>query len=114
LLGLNEQISSETSPFSASFAYNVSLFKRDVGLLADSFVFDLKYGSYNRTISAGLKYYQSDSAGISITTQLEEYRAVLEKLESLMLAVIANTEITPVFQDLFLTNCRPCIFCRSR
>lgn len=99
---MDYNISNSVAPFSPSFDYNSTLCKRDVGLLVDSFVFDLKYGGYNRTISAGLKYYQSVSARIAITTQLSEYLSVLTHLESLMQSVITNTEITDVKQDLYL------------
>jgi hypothetical protein len=84
-----------------NFPYNELLCKRDAGLLVDAFTFDLKYGGYNRTISAGLKYYESDSARIAITTQLPQYRLVLAKLNSLMQAIILNTAVTPVYQTLY-------------
>lgn len=84
-----------------NFQYNELLCKRDVGLLVDAFAFDLKYGSYNRTISAGLKYYQSSSALIAITTQLPQYLLVLAHLEDLMLDIIANNEIATVYNDSF-------------
>ena len=97
---MNRQIDTNQAPFTSSFSYDNSLCKRDVGLLVDSFIFDLKYGGYNRTISAGLKYYQSDSSRIAITTQLSQYLAVLAHLENLMLYVITNTEIT-AYQTTF-------------
>ena len=99
---MNFNITNNIAPFTPSFSYDRTLCKRDVGLLVDSFIFDLKYGEYNRTISAGLKYYESPSALIAITTQLSEYLAVLTHLEDLMQDIITNTEITPVRQDLFL------------
>ena len=90
------------APFTSTFTYDTTLCKRDIGLLVDSFVFDLDYGEYNRTISAGLKYYQSSSGLVAITTQLSEYIAVLAHLEDLMQDVITNTEIIDVKQQLFL------------
>jgi hypothetical protein len=84
-----------------NFDYNENLCKRDAGLLVDAFVFDLKYGEYNRTISAGLKYYESTSARIAITTQLAQYRLVLDKLNELMQSIILNATIDPVYQDLY-------------
>jgi hypothetical protein len=85
-----------------NFPYDVGLCKRDAGLLVDAFVFDLKYGEYNRTISAGLKYYESASARIAITDQLAQYRLVLAKLNELMQSIILNSAVTPVYQSLFL------------
>jgi hypothetical protein len=97
---MNYNITNSVPPFSSLFEYNELLCKRDVGLLADAFIFDLKYGEYNRTISAGLKYYESASAKVAITTQLSEYLAVLTHLESLMQAIIDNTAITELKQTL--------------
>lgn len=98
---MNYNITNSVVPFGPTFEYNESLCKRDVGQLADAFIFDLKYGEYNRTISAGLKYYESVSARIAITTQLSQYLAVLTYLESLMQAIIDNTAITGLRQSLF-------------
>jgi hypothetical protein len=97
---MNYNITNGISPF-AGFEYKQNLCKRDVGLIIDSLVFDLKWGGYNRTISAGLKYYESDSARVAITTQLTQYRAVLAKLKSLMISSISNTVVTPVRQTLY-------------
>jgi hypothetical protein len=97
---MNYNITNNVPPFSVLFDYNESLCKRDVGLLADAFIFDLKYGEYNRTISAGLKYYESVSARVAITTQLSEYLAVLVHLELLMQAIIDNTALTGLRQTL--------------
>jgi len=98
---MDYNILNAVAPFSASFQYNSTLCRRDVGLLVDAFVFDLKYGSYNRTISAGLKYYESQSALIAITSQLSQYLAVLTHLEDLMQDVIDNNEVVDNKQDAF-------------
>jgi hypothetical protein len=84
-----------------NFEYNRVLCERDVGLLVDSIVFDLKYGEYNRTVSAALKYYQSDSALVAITAQLEQYQEVLVKLNLLMQSIIDNTVIPTVYNTVF-------------
>ena len=98
---MNFNITNSVAPFGPNFEYNETLCKRDVGQLADAFIFDLKYGEYNRTISAGLKYYESVSARIAITTQLSQYLAVLTYLESLMQAVIDNVRFVGPTQSLF-------------
>jgi hypothetical protein len=98
---MDYQILNNIAPFTTTFPYDKSLCKRDVGLLVNSFIFDLKYGGYDRTISAALKYYQSPSALVAITAQLSAYEAVLGYLESLMLKIIDNTDIVPVYQDLY-------------
>lgn len=97
---MNYNIKNNVSPF-VGFDYNENLCKRDAGLIIDSIIFDIKYGGYNRTISAGLKYFESASARIAITTQLTQYREVLDKLNSLMQSVISNSAISPVRQTLY-------------
>jgi len=104
---MNYNIANNIAPFNTSFSYNRTLCKRDIGLLVDAFIFDLKYGEYNRTISAGLKYYQSPSALVAITTQLSQYLAVLAHLEALMLAIISNSTITPIRNDLISQTIDP-------
>jgi len=94
---INEQVRTATAPFTGIFQYNQDLCKRDVGLILDAMIFDLRYGEYNRTIAAGLKYRQNASGLIAITTQLSETVAAINHLETLVLDVIANTEIDPVF-----------------
>ena len=98
---MNFNILNNVAPFTNEFNYNQALCKRDTGLIVDAFVFDLKYGSYNRTISAGLKYYESNSARIAITTQLSQYLAVLDHIDDLMQSVIDNVLYTPTRQSLY-------------
>jgi len=108
------QIRNEVPPFSRTFTYNAQLCRRDVGLIIDSIVFDLKYGGYNRTISAGLKYYEGvTSLGnslIAITDQYSETEAGILKAKDLALSIITNTEVVPTFQDSFLQIIDPAFF----
>jgi hypothetical protein len=91
-------------PFTPSFEYNESLCKRDAGLIVDAIVFDLKYGGYNRTISAGLKYFEGvtpfGNSLVAITEQLSETVAAIEKIESLAQQVILNQQIFPVYNEI--------------
>lgn len=96
---INNQISSGVGVF-AGFSYNNNTCARDIGLIIDALIFDLKYGGYGRSISAGLKYYGNASGLIAITDQLDQTVAAMEKLQSLALSVIANTEITPIYNQL--------------
>ena len=97
---INYQIANNIAPFTSTFTYNQALCKRDYGLILDAMIFDLKWGEYNRTISAGLKYYESASARIAITTQLSESIAGLNYLETLLEKVVGNTEITTVYNSV--------------
>lgn len=98
---MDYNITNNIAPFTTTFDYDTGLCRRDIGYLVDSFVFDLKYGGYDRTVSAGLKYYQSESALIAITTQLSQYIAVLAKLEAMMQSIIDNTAITTVYNQIY-------------
>jgi hypothetical protein len=89
------QVATNTAPFTSAFTYNAALCKRDVGLILDAMVFDLKWGEYNRTVSAALKYYQSASGLIAINAQISQTLAAVTRLNTLVLSVIANTAITP-------------------
>jgi hypothetical protein len=81
---INAQIVAELEPFDEDFVYNQELCKRDVGLILDAIAFDLRWGGDNRTISAALKYYESASALVAITTQLDETVAAMQYAKSLV------------------------------
>jgi hypothetical protein len=91
---INYQIANNIAPFTTAFSYDSAVCKRDVGLILDSLVFDLKYGEYNRTISAGLKYRQNASGLIAIGAQLSQTLAAITRLNTLITSVIANSVIT--------------------
>lgn len=97
---IDDQIANEISPFTASFLYNRTLCQRDIGLLIDAMVFDLKYGGSDRTVSAALKYKGNASGLIAITTQLSETIAGIERLGTLAQLVIKNIEITELYVPL--------------
>ena len=99
---INYQIANNIAPYTSSFEYDSNICKRDVGLILDAMIFDLKYGEYNRTVSAGLKYYQNASGRLAITTQLSETIASINYLETLLTRIVANTEITTVYNQTFL------------
>jgi hypothetical protein len=99
----NFQIRNNTGVggFTSSFEYNQELCYRDVGLLLDSMIFDLKWGGQNRTISAALKYKGSPSElgdpEIAITTQLSQTTAGIERLKVLITNILSNTPINTLY-----------------
>lgn len=99
---INYQIANNINPFVPTFTYDQNLSKRDVGLIVDSIVFDLKFGGYNRTVSTGLKYYQSVSGLISINAQYSETEAAILKVLDLADSIIQNIQVAPTFQDVFI------------
>jgi len=98
---INYQITNNIAPFTSSFTYNQTLCKRDYGLILDAMIFDIKWGEYNRTISAGLKYYQSASGRLAITTQKSQSIAGAEYLETLLVKIVNNDPITTVYNQTF-------------
>lgn len=91
---IDDQISAGTSPFTTSFTYDSRTCKRDASLIIDALIFDLKWGGYNRTISAGLKYFQNASGRIAITTQLSQTLAAIDRLNVMARQVINNVAVT--------------------
>jgi hypothetical protein len=91
---INKQIVEEVVPF-VNFEYNSDIWKRDFGLLIDAMVFDLRYGSAPRTISAALKYKDADniSGALALDTQLDQLIAAIRRLETVAQAAIRNIEI---------------------
>jgi hypothetical protein len=100
---IDQQIEDRIPPFNAvpRFIYNRGLCKRDVGLILDSIIFDLRYGDYNRTVSAALKYFQNASGRIAVTTQLSQTLAGIDHLLDLMLEIIENNPVDPVYNLLY-------------
>jgi len=93
---------TSVAPFDPAFTYDKAFYKTSIGILVDDLTFDLEYGEYNRTVSAALKYYQSDIGNTVITTQLSEYLAVVALFETLVQSIIDNTAVASPKQDLFL------------
>ena len=103
---INYQRQNNISPFTSAFIYNESLCERDVGLLLDAMIFDLKYGGSNRTISATLKYYgvatPLGNPSVAINEQLLETSAAIRKLSSLAQLIIRNARVTELYQTDFI------------
>ena len=98
---INYQIANNIDPYVAAFSYDTSICERDVGLIIDAMIFDLKYGSSNRTVSAALKYYSNASGLIAINEQLDETKAAIRRLGILAQAVIRNVAFTETYQETF-------------
>jgi hypothetical protein len=98
---INTQITNNTAPFTSAFTYSQNICKRDAGLIIDALIFDLKWGGYNRTISAGLKYFQNVSGRLAITTQLSQTLAAITKVNSLALSCIANSAVSTLYQTTY-------------
>ena len=98
---INIQVENNTAPFTTAFRYNQLIWKRDFGLIIDAMLFDLKYGEYNRTIAAGLKYYQSADGITAITTQLSQTLAGIERLNYLLQKIVLNQAVGTIYNEIF-------------
>ncbi len=102
---IQHQIDNNISPFVGAFNYDASLCERDVGLIIDAMIFDLKYGGSDRTVSAALKYYGEPTnlgdPAVAIGAQLDETTAAIKRLGIIAQAVIRNIEITEIYQQTF-------------
>ncbi len=97
---IDNQIENGIAPFDTSFKYNSNLCERDIGLIIDSMVFDLRWGGSARTLSSALKYYSNASGQIAITDQLSETVAGIRRLLTLAQLVVKNVEITELYQTI--------------
>ena len=98
---INNQIDNNLTPF-IGFQYDDGVCARDIGLIIDSLIFDLRYGGYSRTVSAALKYRGNASGRFAIdpSGQLSQTVAAIEKVKDYLLDIIANQEITPIYNTL--------------
>ena len=94
---IDHQIENNISPFTGAFSYDKNLCQRDIGLIIDSMIFDLRYGGSDRTVSAALKYKGNASGIIAITTQLSQTIAGIERLNTLAQLVAKNIPITELY-----------------
>ena len=103
---ITDQVENEITPFTSSFTYNKALCQRDIGLIVDSMIFDLRYGGSDRTVSAALKYRgpatNLGDPAIAIGIQLDETIAGIERLNTLAQLVVQNIAITELYGDAFV------------
>lgn len=97
----NANITNDVNSIWYNFEYDSELCRRDVGLIIEAVSFDLKLGSYNNTIAAGLRYFESNSSRRVITPfsnngQLEQHIASIRRLNTLTQLVLKNIEIEKI------------------
>jgi hypothetical protein len=103
LVANKEYIKAETIAFVEttfidpySFTYNEQLCFRDMGLIVDSIVTDISNHSNQRSIYAGIQYW--DGAVSVINGQLKETAGAVQFAKEVALRVIANRPIIESFQ----------------
>lgn len=93
----NSAVDPDNTSIWYQLSYNQELCRRDVGLIVDSMVFDLRYGGYSRSVSAALKYFQNVSSLIAITTQKSVTLAAIQQINVLAQDIINNTIINTLY-----------------
>ena len=93
----NSSVDPDNASIWYQLNYNQELCRRDVGLIVDSMVFDIRYGGYNRTVSAALKYFQSVSSLIAITQQKTVTLEAIQRINVLAQDIINNTLINTLY-----------------
>lgn len=98
---INYQKINDISPFTSSFSYNAVQYEKNIGLLIDSIVFDLKWGGSNRTVADGLAYFEPDSTRLDLSLELIEFTAIIEEVEQFLQLIIRNQEVIDLKQNTF-------------
>lgn len=98
---VNYQKINDIFPFTPSFSYNAVQYEKNIGLLIDSVVFDLKWGGSNRTVADGLKYFDLDSSRLDLSLELTEFTAIIEEVEQFLQLIIKNQEVVDLKQNAF-------------
>jgi Ubiquitin-activating enzyme E1 FCCH domain len=100
---INNQTQNNISPFSNINIYNNSVYEREVGLIIDAIIFDLKWGGSNRTVSAALKYYSTDDSRFLIDVADgygSETQASIRRINTLAQLVIRNVPVSETYQTV--------------
>lgn len=103
---IDEQIRTNTGIWT-DFVYDRTLCRRDVGLLIDAMVYDLKYGEHFKTVSASLKYGQSSSSIKAITDQYDQTIAAISRINTIAQQVLANEPYDESLQNSFVQTIDP-------
>lgn len=72
--------------------YNEELCERDVGLIVQAILLDLRIGGNYQTVNAGLSYRRNASARFTSSTQLEETSAGVEYAQTVCQVLLSENE----------------------
>ena len=86
---INAQISGNNPPFTSGFTYDSAKCRRDIGLLIDAVLFDMRHGGNEKSREAAISYYTD--LGVSyITGQEAQTSASITRAIYIAQQVIAN------------------------
>jgi hypothetical protein len=91
------QITNNTAPFTSSFSYESSKCERDMGLIVDAILHDIKHGGNVRSREAALSY-ANETAGSPYLTQKAETVASINYGLSVITNVLAQTDPSVNYQ----------------
>ena len=90
---INAQVSGNISPFTSAFSYNQGKCSRDVGLIVDALVQDIKFGGNASTYDASALYYNGVTS--KITGQEAQTAAAINRLRTIIGSfILTNTAYT--------------------
>ena len=95
----DQQITSNTSPFTSSFSYNSEKCERDMGLIIDALIWDITHGGNVRSREAALSYI-NDTVGSPYLSQKTETVASINYGLTVIGNVLAQTDPTINYQVL--------------
>ena len=102
---INDQVANNVTPFTNAFTYNATKCRRDIGILIDATLWDMKHGGNERSRKAALQYFTPAGASY-VTGQTAETAASIVRAIYIAQQVIANNTgytaeqaTTPQFAD---------------
>ena len=87
---INAQIAGNISPFTSAFTYNAVKCRRDIGILIDATINDLRKGGNVESRKAALSYFTPAGASY-VTGQTDETAAAIVRAAYIAQQVIANS-----------------------
>jgi hypothetical protein len=76
-----------------ALVYNQSLLSKEVGVIVDSIVSDLRTGSIDEVINSGEQYWNDENSSVAITTRKSETLDGIDYVNTLIQQIITNTSI---------------------
>ena len=86
---INAQIAGAISPFTGAFTYNATKCRRDIGILIEATLHDLRHGGNRKSRMAALSYFTPAGASY-VTGQTDETAAAIVRAAYIAQQVVAN------------------------
>ena len=86
---INAQIAGAISPFTGAFTYNATKCRRDIGILIEATLHDLRHGGNRKSRMAALSYFTPAGASY-VTGQTDETAAAIVRAAYIAQQVVSN------------------------